>query len=257
VSKIFAITNQKGGVGKTTTTVNLSAALAEQGMNVLLVDLDPQGNATSGSGIAKNDQEFTSYDVLTGKVEPENAILHSDTGNYDVWPANSELTAAEVELLSMMMKEHRLRAALKKVRDRYDYVLIDCPPSLNMLTVNALTAAEGAFIPIQCEYYAIDGVAALLETITQIQRATNPGLRIEGVLRTMFDPRSTLTNEVSSRLNTFFGNALYATVIPRNIRLAEAPSAGEPILKYDPLSRGAIAYRELAQEMLSRHQPLP
>lgn len=254
MNRIFAITNQKGGVGKTTTSVNLAAALAEQGMRVLLVDLDPQGNATMGSGIDKNEQETTSYDVLTDQTPPEQALQRSDSGGYDVLPSNGDLTAAEVEMLSMMMKEHRLRVALKKLRDRYDYILIDCPPSLNMLTINALTAAEGVLIPMQCEYYALEGVSALLETISQIQQALNPGLRIEGVVRTMYDPRSSLTNEVSSQLNTHFGNALYATVIPRNVRLAEAPSFGQPIFSYDPASRGAVAYRDLAVEMLARHQ---
>jgi len=253
VSKIFAVTNQKGGVGKTTTSVNLAAALAEQGMRVLLVDLDPQGNATMGSGIDKNEQEITAYDVLTDQASPEKAIQYSETGNYDVLPSNGDLTAAEVEMLSMMMKEHRLRAALKRIRDQYDYILIDCPPSLNMLTVNALTAAEGVLIPMQCEYYALEGISALLQTIKQIQGALNPALKVEGVVRTMYDPRSSLTTEVSSQLNNFFGESLYAAVIPRNVRLAEAPSFGEPILKYDPQSRGATAYRELAQEMLARH----
>lgn len=253
MSRIFAITNQKGGVGKTTTTVNLAAALAEQGLRVLLVDLDPQGNATMGSGIDKNDLEVTTYDVLTNQAEPGEAIVRSVSGSYDMMPSNSDLTAAEVELLSMMMKEHRLRVALKKIRDRYDYILIDCPPSLNMLTVNALTASEGVLIPMQCEYYALEGVSALLETISQIQRVLNPGLRIEGVVRTMYDPRNSLTNEVSSQLKSYFGDALYEAVIPRNVRLAEAPSFGEPILKYDPDSRGAESYRELAREMLHRH----
>lgn len=253
MSRVFAVTNQKGGVGKTTTSVNLAAALAEQGMRVLLVDLDPQGNATMGSGIDKNEQERTTYDVLTGQAEPEQCIQHSDSGQYDVLPANGDLTAAEVEMLSMMMKEHRLRAAIKKIRDRYDYVLVDCPPSLNMLTVNALVAAEGVLIPMQCEYYALEGVTALLDTIRQIQASLNPSLVIEGVVRTMYDPRSSLTNEVSSQLHSFFGEALYASVIPRNIRLAEAPSFGQPILKYDPASRGASSYRELATEMLQRH----
>ena len=258
MSKILAITNQKGGVGKTTTSVNLAAALAEQGMRVLLVDLDPQGNATMGSGINKNDLETSIYDVLTDQADAAAALIHSDSGNYDVLPSNSDLTAAEVELLGMMMKEHRLRAALKKLRERYDHILIDCPPSLNMLTVNALTAAEGVIIPMQCEYYALEGVSALLETIGQIQRVLNQGLQIEGVIRTMYDPRNSLTNEVSSQLRTYFGDALYEAVIPRNVRLAEAPSFGEPILKYDPESRGATSYRELAQEMLRRHsKPSP
>lgn len=257
MSKILAITNQKGGVGKTTTSVNLAAALAEQGMRVLLVDLDPQGNATMGSGIDKKDLEITTYEVLTGQAQTEEAIQHSEAGQYDLLPSNADLTAAEVEMLGMMMKEHRLRHALKKVRDRYDYILVDCPPSLNMLTVNALTAAEGVIIPMQCEYYALEGVSGLIKTIQDIQGSLNPALKIEGVVRTMYDPRNSLTNEVSSQLNHYFGNALYATVIPRNVRLAEAPSFGEPIIKYDPESRGAASYRELAQEMLSRHQQAP
>jgi len=255
VSRILAITNQKGGVGKTTTSVNLAAALAEQGMRLLLVDLDPQGNATMGSGINKNDLECTAYDVLTAQAEPQQAIVHSDSGGFDLIPSNGDLTAAEVEMLSMMMKEHRLKISLKKVREHYDYILIDCPPALNMLTVNAMVAAEAVLIPMQCEYYALEGVSALLDTISQIQASLNPGLKVEGVVRTMYDPRSSLTNEVSSQLHDFFADGLYATVIPRNIKLAEAPSFGEPIFKYDPTSRGASAYRELAAEMLQRHEP--
>lgn len=257
MNKVLAITNQKGGVGKTTTSVNLAAALAEQGMRVLLVDLDPQGNATMGSGIDKKDLAVTAYEVLTGQAQTDEALQHSDAGHYDLLPSNADLTAAEVEMLSMMMKEHRLKHALKKVRDRYDYILIDCPPSLNMLTVNALTAAEGVLIPMQCEYYALEGISGLIKTIQDIQGSLNPGLKIEGVVRTMYDPRNSLTNEVSSQLSTFFGAGLYEAVIPRNVRLAEAPSFGEPIIKYDPESRGAQSYRELAQEMLRRHQQDP
>jgi chromosome partitioning protein len=254
VSKILAITNQKGGVGKTTSSVNLAAALAEQGMQVLLVDLDPQGNATMGSGVDKNELMYSAYDILTGQVEPEQAIVHSETGHFDLLPSNADLTAAEVEMLSMMMKEHRLKISLKKLKEKYDYILIDCPPSLNMLTVNALVAAEGVLIPMQCEYYALEGISALLETVEQIKASLNPALELEGVVRTMYDPRSSLTNEVSSQLHDFFADRLYATVIPRNVKLAEAPSFGEPILKYDPGSRGAAAYRELAREMLQRHE---
>lgn len=254
MNKILAITNQKGGVGKTTTSVNLAAALAEQGMRVLLVDLDPQGNATMGSGVDKKDLAVTTYEVLTGQAQTDEALQHSDAGQYDLLPSNADLTAAEVEMLGMMMKEHRLKHALKKVRDRYDYILIDCPPSLNMLTVNALTAAEGVLIPMQCEYYALEGISGLIKTIQDIQGSLNPGLKIEGVVRTMYDPRNSLTNEVSSQLSAFFGAGLYESVIPRNVRLAEAPSFGEPIIKYDPESRGAHSYRELAQEMLGRHQ---
>ncbi len=254
MSRTFAITNQKGGVGKTTTSVNLAAALAHEGQTVLLVDLDPQGNATMGSGIDKNEQEITIYDVLTEQIEPSTALVRSEEGGFDVLPANGDLTAAEVELLDMMMKEHRLRHALKKISASYEYIIIDCPPSLSMLTVNALTAAEGVIIPMQCEYYALEGLSALLETVNQIQAVLNPDLRVEGVIRTMYDPRNSLTNEVSAQLNEYFSEALYKTVIPRNVRLAEAPSFGEPIITYDPQSKGAKAYFELAQEMIQRHQ---
>lgn len=249
---IFAITNQKGGVGKTTTSVNLAASLAKSGKKILLVDLDPQGNATMGSGINKNEQEITIYDVLTDQAKPEEAIVFSESGAYDVLPANSDLTAAEVEMLEMMMKEHRLRHALKKIQQQYDFIIIDCPPSLNMLTVNALTAAHGVLIPMQCEYYALEGVSALMETIQQIQSVLNENLQISGVIRTMYDPRNSLTNEVSSQLSDFFGDKLFATVVPRNVRLAEAPSFGEPILKYDPQSKGALAYLDLAKELMAR-----
>jgi chromosome partitioning protein len=252
VTKILAIANQKGGVGKTTTSVNLAASLAASGKNVLLVDMDPQGNATMGSGIDKNDQDVTIYDVLTDQVEPEEVIIHSESGHYDVLPANSDLTAAEVELLEVMMKEHRLRAALKRIADKYDFVIVDCPPSLNMLTVNALTAAQGVIIPMQCEYYALEGLSALMETINKIREILNGKLEIEGILRTMYDPRNSLTNEVSAQLQEYFGDRLYDTVIPRNVRLAEAPSYGVPALAYDGGSKGATAYLDLAEELLQQ-----
>jgi chromosome partitioning protein len=254
VTRTLAITNQKGGVGKTTTSVNLCAGLAEQGEKVLLVDLDPQGNATMGSGVDKNSCDITIYDVLIDESGPEEAIMESESGGFDLIPANADLTAAEVELIDMMLKEHRLKHALKKIRDKYDYIIIDCPPSLSMLTVNALAAAEGVIIPMQCEYYALEGLSALVETINQIRDVLNPDLKVEGVLRTMYDPRNSLTNEVSSQLTEHFGEALYDTAIPRNVRLAEAPSFGEPILKYDPGSRGARSYRALAEEILQRNQ---
>jgi len=252
LTQIFAITNQKGGVGKTTTSINLSAALAKNGKRVLLVDLDPQGNATMGSGVDKNEQEITVYDVLTDQAQPSEAIVFSESGQYAVLPANSDLTAAEVEMLDMMMKEHRLRHALKKVKEDYDFIIVDCPPSLNMLTVNALTAARGVLIPMQCEYYALEGVSALMETIQQIKTVLNESLEISGVIRTMYDPRNSLTNEVSSQLSDYFNEKLFSTVIPRNVRLAEAPSFGEPIFQYDPQSKGASAYMELAKEVIER-----
>ncbi|GAA6168992.1 ParA family protein [Sessilibacter corallicola] len=252
MNRVFAITNQKGGVGKTTTCVNLSASLAATKKSVLLVDLDPQGNATMGSGVSKNDLEISVYDVLVTSVDTSEAIVTTE-GGYDVLPANGDLTAAEVQLLEFDNREMRLRKALKRVKDNYDYILIDCPPSLNMLTVNALTACDGVIIPMQCEYYALEGLSALLSTIEQIQGYTNPKLYIEGILRTMYDPRNSLTNDVSAQLSHHFGERLYRTCIPRNVRLAEAPSHGLPVLAYDRQSKGAIAYLALAAEMQRRH----
>lgn len=252
MNRVFAITNQKGGVGKTTTCVNLSASIAATKKTVLLVDLDPQGNATMGSGISKNELEISVYDVIVGQATTEQAITKTDS-DYDVLPANGDLTAAEVQLLELENRDSRLEQALNAVKDRYDYILIDCPPSLNMLTVNALTACDGVIIPMQCEYYALEGLSALLSTIEQIQGYTNPSLYIEGVLRTMYDPRNSLTNDVSAQLSHHFGERLYRTCIPRNVRLAEAPSHGLPVLTYDRQSKGAIAYLALAAEMQRRH----
>lgn len=254
MSKIYAITNQKGGVGKTTTCVNLAASLVATKKRVLLIDLDPQGNATMGSGIDKNDLEESVYDVLLGDAVLLDVLRHSESGGYDVLPANGDLTAAEVQLLDMDQKEQRLKLALKDVAGRYDYVLIDCPPSLNMLTVNALTAAQGVIIPMQCEYYALEGLSALVGTINQIKAVLNPGLVIEGILRTMHDPRNSLTVDVSAQLSEHFADRLYNTCIPRNVRLAEAPSFGQPALSYDAQSKGAIAYLALAGEMLRRNE---
>ncbi|AFU99655.1 ParA family protein [Simiduia agarivorans] len=254
MSKIYAITNQKGGVGKTTTCVNLAASLVATKKRVLLVDLDPQGNATMGSGIDKNSLKESVYDVLLGEAALLDVIQRSESGGYDVLPANGDLTAAEVQLLDMDRKEQRLKLALKDVADKWDYVLIDCPPSLNMLTVNALTAARGVIIPMQCEYYALEGLSALVETINQITAVLNPGLVIEGILRTMHDPRNSLTVDVSAQLTEYFGDKLYRTCIPRNVRLAEAPSFGQPALSYDAQSKGAIAYLALAGEMLRRNE---
>jgi chromosome partitioning protein len=252
MSKILVVANQKGGVGKTTTAVNLSASLAATKRKVLMVDLDPQGNATMGCGIDKHDLEQSLYDVLTGKCSIAEVIITAENAGFDVVPTNSDLTAAEVELMNLPERETRLRSALGEVSANYDYIIIDCPPSLSMLTVNAMVAAEGVLIPMQCEYYALEGLSALMQTIEKIKSNLNPGLEIEGILRTMYDPRNSLTVDVSTQLITHFGDKVYGTVIPRNVRLAEAPSYGLPALAYDKNSRGAIAYLALAGEMNRR-----
>jgi len=252
MARIFAITNQKGGVGKTTTCVNLAASLAATKRRVLMIDLDPQGNATMGTGIDKHDVEFSSCEVLLGEASIAKARISVETKGLDVVPSNSDLTAAEVALMNTEGRERRLRDALQLVQDEYDYILIDCPPSLNMLTLNALTAAEGVIIPMQCEYYALEGLSALIETIEQLKATVNPGLMVEGLLRTMFDPRNKLANDVSTQLIMHFGDKVYNTLIPRNVRLAEAPSHGQPVILYDKASRGAMSYLALAGEILRR-----
>jgi len=252
MGKIIAVANQKGGVGKTTTSINLGASLAAAKRRVLLVDLDPQGKATMGSGVDKRNVQRSSYEVLMGESSVEQVAVAVEHSSYSLLPANSDLTGAEVALLEEIGREMRLRQALKPVRDNYDYLIVDCPPSLNMLTVNALVAADSVMIPMQCEYYALEGLSALLETVEKIRSLLNPNLRVEGLLRTMYDPRNNLSTQVSQQLVKHFGNKVYSTVIPRNVRLAEAPSHGLPALLYDRNSSGALAYLALAGEILRR-----
>lgn len=250
MSRIIAIANQKGGVGKTTTTVNLSAALASMHKRVLLIDLDPQGNATMGCGIDKHDVEKGIFDVLVDGMSVDDARHKTDENGSDVLPANSDLTAAEVELMGMDQREQRLHQALGVVREQYDFILIDCPPSLNILTLNAFVAADSVLVPVQCEYYALEGLSALLETIEGVRESVNPDIVIEGLLRTMYDGRNKLGVEVSAQLIEHFGDQVFRTVVPRNVRLAEAPSHGISIMEYDRTSRGALAYLALAGEIV-------
>lgn len=249
--KVFAIANQKGGVGKTSVAVNLSATLAHYGQRVLLVDLDPQGNATTGSGIDKSGVDKTLYGVLLGEYSVAEARIRAE-GGFDVLPANRELAGAEIELIDIPQREFRLKEALQPVTNDYGFVVIDCPPALNMLTVNALTAADSVIIPMQCEYYALEGLSDLVGTLRKVKANLNPNIEIEALIRTMYDPRSSLTNQVSDEIKSHFGNKVFDTVIPRNIRIAEAPSFGKPVILHDPVSKGALAHFAFARELLTR-----
>ena len=250
---VLAVANQKGGVGKTTTCVNLAASLAAMNRRVLLIDLDPQGNATMGSGIDKNDLEVSIYDVLLGDVKIAGAIVNAEAAGFDLLGSSVDLTGAELELLDLQRREYRLRDALMDVRVRYDFVVIDCPPALGLLTINGLVAADSIIIPMQCEYYALEGLTALMGTIERLQSSLNPSLEIEGLVRTMYDSRNSLCRDVSLQLIDHFGDKVYRTIVPRNVRLAEAPSYGIPILFYDKQSTGARAYLALAGEVLKKH----
>ena len=252
MTRILAITNQKGGVGKTTTSVNLAAGLAQSGQRVLLVDLDPQGNATMGSGIDKRALDRSVYQVLLGLSDAGDVRRKSETGGYDIIPANRELAGAEVEMVELDQRETRLKSALKTIAADYEFILLDCPPSLSMLTINGLVAADAVMIPMQCEYYALEGLSDLVNTVKRVKQHLNPEIEIEGLLRTMFDPRNSLAQQASAQLQSHFGTKVYTTVIPRNVRLAEAPSFGVPAVTLDRACKGSQAYLQLAKELIER-----
>ena len=254
MGRIVAIAKQKGGVGKTTTCINLAASMAATKRKILVVDLDPQGNATMASGVDKYQVEATAYDLLVEDTPFDEVVCRSTSGNYDLIAANGDVTAAEIKLMEVFAREVRLKNALASVRDNYDFIFIDCPPSLNLLTINAMAAADSVLVPMQCEYFALEGLTALMDTISKLAAVVNENLKIEGLLRTMYDPRNRLSNEVSDQLKKHFGSKVYRTVIPRNVRLAEAPSHGKPAMYYDKYSAGAKAYLALAGEMLRREE---
>ena len=252
MTKVIAVANQKGGVGKTTTAINLSASLAATKRKILLIDLDPQGNATMGSGVDKYEVEYSAYDLLVENKDLSEIVETETTGNYHLIASNGDVTAAEVKMMEMFGRELKLKQAIAKHKDNYDFIFIDCPPSLNMLTINAMAAADSVIVPMQCEYFALEGLTALMDTISQLASVLNSELKIEGILRTMYDPRNRLSHDVSEQLKHHFGDKVYRTVIPRNVRLAEAPSFGSPCMYYDKSSSGAKAYLALAGEMLRR-----
>jgi chromosome partitioning protein len=250
LAKVIAIANQKGGVGKTTTAVNLSACLAYKGKKVIIIDIDPQGNTTSGFGIDKTRIEYSSYDVVINEIKLERALVSTVVENLRLCPSNMQLAGAEVELVSAISRETRLKEAIAEVKDRYDFILIDCPPSLGLLTLNSLAAADTILVPIQCEYYALEGLSQLMNTVTLVQKHLNPRLEVEGVVLTMFDPRTNLSIQVVEEVKKYFKNKVYRAIIPRNVRLSEAPSYGLPIIQYDIKSKGAVSYLELADEVI-------
>lgn len=254
MTQIIAVANQKGGVGKTTTSINVAASLAKLKRSVLLVDMDPQGNATMGCGVNKQALSYSSYDVLLEECEPKEAVVTSENIEFDVLPANIDLTAVDVLLMEMDRREHRLKIAFDKIKHDYEYIVIDCPPSLSLLTVNALAASDSVLVPMQCEYFALEGLSALMDTLMQIRDTVNSELKLEGLLRTMYDKRSRLTRDVSEQLELHFSDRLFEAVIPRNVRLAEAPSFGMPAIRYDKRSKGALAYMDLARELDKKYQ---